>query len=211
MTKMIKTILGVLLASFILVGAYAGYQAVEGYLDGKIAAERGKYEAVVQEYKEYKGSALYDISILGEEIVTLKSENLEYEAEGRANREEITIIHTSITELEKAAIDLTDISNKYDNAMLQITEYKKIVFNFEQNEILYEARLITKDEIIAAQDAVIKDWKQLYLNAEHLHGLCRNQLSATEKRLTWEKTKFKGGAVLLLAAGGFVLYNEVTK
>ena len=209
MKQWIKPAAYILMATVAAVGLYTAYQAVEGYLDSKIAIERGKYEATVQEYTKYKDSALASIVTLGEEIVTLKAENIEYATKSIRHKTAITAIRASITDLEEAAVVQTDISDKYDNAVLQIVEYKTLVFNFEQNEILYEAQLITKDEIIEAQDVVIGDWKQLYLNEQHLHGLCRSQLSATERRLTWEKVKFKGSAVVLIAGGALALYAVV--
>lgn len=209
MRQWIKPVAYILAVTLVIVGLYTAYQAVEGYLDSKIAIERGKYEVVVQEYKEYKNGALYDISILGEEITTLKGKNETLAREDTRNRTVITTIRATITDLEEAAVVLTDITDQYDNAMLQIAEYKVVVKEYEDNEALHDEQLLNKDKIIEAQDTVIEDWKQLYLNEQHLHGLCRLQLSATEKRLTWEKVKFKGSTVLILAGGALALYVAI--
>lgn len=206
MRQWVKPIAYILAVTVVLVSAYSAYQAVEGYLDSRIAIERGKYEAVVQEYTEYKDSALYDISILGEEITTLKEKNVVLAGVNVRNTAVITTIRSTITDLEEAAVVLTDIEDMYDNAMLQIVEYKTAMFNFEQNEIVYEERLGIKDKVIQAQAVTISNWKQLYINEQTLHELCRSQLSATEKRLVWEKVKFKGSAVLVIAGGAVALY-----
>lgn len=209
MKQWIKPVGYILAAVVVVVGLYAAYQAVEGYLDNKIAIERGKYEAVVEEYEEYKDGALYDISILGEEITTLEGKNEALAEEKVQNKRVITTIRATITDLEETAVVLTDITDLYDNAMLQIDEYKTVVFNFEQNEIVYESILAGKDMIIEASRRTSVYWRQLYQNEEQLHGLCRSRLSATEKRLTWEKVKFKGSTVLVLAGGALALYVAI--
>ena len=115
MKQWIKPVASILAAVVVVVGFYTAYQAVEGYLDSKIAIERGKYEAVGEEYEEYKDGALYDISILGEEITTLKGKNETLAREDMQNRTTITTIRSTITDLEEAAVVLTDIRDMYDN------------------------------------------------------------------------------------------------
>jgi len=206
---MIKTILGVLLASIVLVGAYGGYQAIEGYLDSKIAIERGKHEQIAEEYKNYKEEATKRIDQLAIEMIVLDEEKTVLLQEVGYKTQEIQTIKNTITDLESTARNLTDINDKLYNANLQIQEYKKVVSKLEGRFQVCRMTILTQEAMLQHAVKMAKEFEQLYLNEETLKKMIESRLSLSEKRLVWEKTKFKGSAVLLLAAGGFVLYNEV--
>lgn len=206
---MIKAALGILLACIILIGAYTGYQAVEGYLDGKIAIERGKYEQIAEEYKDYKEEAKKRLDQLAIDMIALDEEKTLLLQEVGYKTQEIQTIKNTITDLEETARNLTDINDKLYNANLQIQEYKKVVSELESRFHVCRMTILTQEEMLKRAMAMAKEFEQLYLNEETLKKTIQSRLSLSEKRLVWEKTKFKGSAVLLLAAGGFVLYNEV--
>ena len=124
MNGVIKSIIIILAIAVIAVGLYSGYQAIENYLDGKIAVERNRVASMKEANDAYKSEATATISALGEDIINLKAKNIELEAEKQHRMAEIVTIRATITDLERAAVDLTDITDKYNNAMLQIAEYK---------------------------------------------------------------------------------------
>ena len=96
---MIKAALGILLACIILIGAYTGYQAVEGYLDGKIAIERGKYEQIAEEYKDYKEEAKKRLDQLAIDMIALDEEKTLLLQEVGYKTQEIQTIKNTITDL----------------------------------------------------------------------------------------------------------------
>ena len=211
MIKTAKCIGCVLLISLLLVAAYAGYQAVEGYLDNKIAIERGKYEQVVKEHEDYKEEAKKRLEQLAVDLIVLDEEKGVLLQQVGHKTQEIQTIKKTVTDLEEAARTLTDIHDKLYNANLQIQEYKKIVSKYEGRFQACRMTILTQEEMIKRALVMAKEFEQLYLKEETLKKMMESRLSLSEKRLVWEKMKFKGSAVILLAAGGFVLYNEVTK
>jgi len=211
MKNLIKPIGSILLAALILVGAYTGYQAVEKYMDSRISVERGRYEAISTQYSDYKKEAKGRLETMSLEVQRLQQDKLKLVRVVDEQTVVIRSIRGTITDLEAAAVVLTDINAKYDNAMAQIFEYKKVVNVYEQRFITCKATILTQEEIIKRCVATAQEFEQLYLHEETLKKMVESRLSLSEKRLLWEKTKFKGSTVLLLAVGGFVLYNEVTK
>lgn len=209
MKKIAKKVGGIILAAAILVGVYSGYQAIENYMDSKISIERGKYEAISAEYNDYKKDARKRLEELSEEVAVLnvQKSNL-LKAVGDKTRE-IRAVRKTITDLEEAGRNLTDVNDKLYNANLQIQEYKKLVSMYEQRFVKCRMTIITQEEIIKRCIATAQEFEQLYLNEEHLKKTCESRLSLAEKRLGWEKMKFKGSAVIAVAAGGFILYNEI--
>lgn len=211
MNKIAKRVITIVVASVILVGAYGGYQAVEGYMDSKISIERGKYEAISSEYEDYKADAKKRLEKISEEVEMLQGEKMELVRSIDAKTIEIRIVHKTITDLEQAARNLTDVGDKLYNANLQIQEYKKVVNMQEARFRACKMTIVTQEEIIKRCVSAAQEFEQLYLHEEQLKKMVENRLSLSEKRLIWEKTKFKGSAVVAIAAGGFLLYDRLKK
>ena len=207
----IKPIIILLAIAVISVGLYSGYQAIGNYLDGKIAVERSKYEEATEELDEYKKDTKKRLEALSKDVEILQSEKMALVQKVDNKTEEIRTIRHTITDLEDVGRTLTDVNDKLYNANLQIQEYKKVVNQYESRFIVMKKTVLTQEEIIKQCVIVAKEFEQLYLREEQLRKIAESSLKASNTRLLWEKTKFKGSSVLLLAAGGFVLYNELSK
>jgi len=207
----IKPIVIILAIAVIAVGLYSCYQAIGSYLDGKIAVERSKYEEATEELDEYKKDTKKRLEALSKDVEILQSEKMELVKNVDNKTEEIRIIRHTITDLEDVGLTLTDVNDKLYNANLQIQEYKKVVNQYEDRFIIMKRTVLTQEEIIKRCVVVAQEFEELYLREEQLRKIAESALKASNNRLLWEKTKFKGSSVLLLAAGGFVLYNELSK
>jgi len=207
----IKPIVIILAIAVIAVGLYSCYQAIGSYLDGKIAVERNKYEEATEELDEYKKDTKKRLEALSKDVEILQSEKMELVKNVDSKTEEIRIIRHTITDLEDVGHTLTDVNDKLYNANLQIQEYKKVVNQYEDRFIIMKRTVLTQEEIIKRCVVVAQEFEELYLREEQLRKIAESALKASNNRLLWEKTKFKGSSVLLLAAGGFVLYNELSK
>lgn len=211
MNGVIKPIVIILAIAVIAVGLYSCYQAIGSYLDGKIAVERSKYEEATEELDEYKKDTKKRLEALSKDVEILQSEKMELVKNVDKKTEEIRIIRHTITDLEDVGRTLTDVNDKLYNANLQIQEYKKVVNQYEDRFIIMKRTVLTQEEIIKRCVVVAQEFEELYLREEQLRKIAESALKASNNRLLWEKTKFKGSSVLLLAAGGFVLYNELSK
>ena len=211
MNGVIKPIIIILAIAVIAVGLYSCYQAIGNYLDGKIAIERSKYEEATEELDEYKKDTKKKLEALSKDVEILQSEKMVLVQKVDKKTEEIRTIRSTITDLEAVGRTLTDVNDKLYNANLQIQEYKKVVNQYEDRFIVMKKTVFTQEEIIKRCVIVAQEFEQLYLREEQLRKLAESSLKASNTRLLWEKTKFKGSSVLLLAAGGFVLYNEMSK
>ena len=211
MNGVIKPIVIILAIAVIAVGLYACYHAIGNHLDGKIAVERNKYEEATEELDEYKKNTKKRLEALSKDVEILQSEKMLLVRKVDGKTEEIRIIRHTITDLEDAGRKLTDVNDKLYNANLQIQEYKKVVNQYEDRFVAMKRTILTQEEIIKRCVMVAQEFEELYLREEQLRKIAESALKASNNRLLWEKTKFKGSSVLLLAAGGFVLYNEMSK
>ena len=211
MNGVIKPIIIILAIAVIAVGLYSCYRAIGGYLDGKIAVERNKYEEATQELDEYKENTKKRLEALSKNVAILQSEKMMLVQKVDKKTEEIRTIRHTITDLEEVGRTLTDVNDKLYNANLQIQEYKKVVNQYEDRYVVMKRTVITQEEIIKRCVMVAQEFEELYMREEQLRKIAESSLKASNTRLMWEKTKFKGSSVLLLAAGGFVLYNEMSK
>lgn len=211
MNGVIKPIVIILAIAVIAVGLYSCYQAIGGYLDGKIAVERNKYEEATEELDEYKKDTKKRLEALSKDVEILQSEKMVLFFKVGKKTEEIRTIRHTITDLEDVGRTLTDVNDKLYNANLQIQEYKKVVNQYEDRFIVMQKTVLTQEEIIKRCIVVAQEFEELYMREEQLRKIAESSLKASNNRLIWEKTKFKGSSALLLAAGGFVLYNELSK
>lgn len=204
MNKWIKYAIGAILV-FALV--LIGYKSCGLY--DKYSVLKGQYDALSQEYDDYKEGALANIEELRNIIAQRDEEIRIINSHIEIKEGEIADLHSRTDELEEAYSEAMQDVAKIDNLTKQVSLWKQ-KFSLAETIIAdKDAIIFSLNEKYEAQEKISLEWKTLYENEATLRNLAEVRLKLADKKLRGLRLQVNLGRGITIALGVVLIYGLV--
>ena len=171
----------------------------------------GRYMALEEEFTKYRETSLEKVEEREATIERLTHENAELEENIERREADVQRLDTEIKELEDARETLENKDDIIINLEEQVVRWRE-KFQLSQDIIeIKEGQIFNLTEKYKAQLDISIEYKTLYENERRLRLLGEDRLTVLEKKVKKLSLLERAKNFALLAAGGAIAYNLITK